>query len=79
MLIAATLAALGSASAGAAGEATRGTKAVGTEGERGFWWHPVCSRRGSAVSTVWPPAEEICWEELQVGLGESTKEASGGN
>lgn len=62
-----------------AGEATRGTKAGGTEGERGFWWQPVCSRRGCAVSTVWPPGTEICWDELQVDLEDSTKEPSGGS
>lgn len=76
-----TLAAGGSVSALVAGEATRGTcTEVGTEGERGFWWHAVCSRGGCAVSTVWPPGvEEICWDELQVGLEDSTKEASGGS
>lgn len=62
-----------------AGEATRGTKAVGTEGERGFGWHPVCSRGGCVISTVWSPGvEEVCWDELQVGLEDSTKAASGG-
>lgn len=55
-------------------EATRGTKAVGTEGERGLWWQPVCSRGGCAVSTEWPPGvEEICWDD------DSTKAASGGS